>query len=543
MGEYRNISELWKISRRIYHEIAVQSVFPMRKGEVLPQDIEVKNVFKKPPKNLTIIPKLFLAFYIIFLNFIEIVVTIGLHSEMGVLVSVYYVSNMLCLIMFLFIINGMWEIVNFISSRISEFLITLPLSRKEVSKILLMTFIRMFDVPLVVATITIPITYGILYGSILGAFLVLMSVVTAEVFGISIATLFASYFYFKVLTKGTSVLRIIYTVLWSISFMLTYSIVNLASTVLKYVFTFGRNSPLLTVLYPLSFGFLASYMTSINSWSLFTLASLFSSFAYLILAAISIKWFVKTIGNIGYFRTASGFFRRKMKEICIKPSKPWFGIVKKDLKIILGSPLDISTILLMPLGFTILIGLALYNFSKMGEGFSIEILGMLFSSVILLFTILLPPLLIILEENAYSYVVSLPIRKSTLLFSKVFLSFTYYLIIFAIFTLISIMIPNFPITILLYSGIGNVPAVFSAITFSTRQVIKNLGKAFTSIRLIITEIFLRLFLLSILLAVTPSLIKYLLEIVLSETVGTIGFLISSIVEFAIAIILIIKTKE
>ncbi|MBO3800024.1 MAG: hypothetical protein FGF52_03070 [Candidatus Brockarchaeota archaeon] len=541
MGEHRSISELWEISRRICHEIEFQSLFSIRTGGGPLQ--EAKDVFKKPPKNLTFLSKFLQPLVIAIFNFFQILVAMELHSKMGILASVYYVSIMLCLIIYFFIFDKMWWIVNLISSRVSEFLITLPLSMEEVLKILLMSFIRAFEVSLAITTIIIPITYGVLYGSILGAFLVLLSVVTAEIFGMSIAVFFASLFYFKVLTRGKSVLRIIYTILWSIPFLFVYFVINFTFEALYYALTLGRDSPILAFLYPLSFGFLASYATSINSYSLTTFtSSLFSSFAYLIMAAISLKWFTKTIGNVGCFRTASGFFRGRVKEISIKPSKPWLGIVKKDLKIILGSPFNISTILLMPFGFTILIGLMLYNFSTMGEGFYLETSGIPLSFVILLFIILLPPLLIALEEQAYSYVGSLPIRKRTLLFSKVFFSFTYYLIIASIFALISIRIPNFLPTILLYSGIGNVPAVFSAIAFLTRQIIKNIGKASFNVRLTISK-FTRLFILSIFLATMPSLLKYLLEIVFSETVSIIGFLISSIVEFAIVIILVIKTRE
>lgn len=215
MKGQRSLLELWGLSNKIYDEIVFQSVFSLRTGGVLPQE---KELSRNSLRKIMLFIKLLPAFIIVILNFSWFLLSALLVFKMGDLTPAYHVTNIICIVFYFFAIWSMNEINSFVSSRVFEFLITLPLSRKDVSKILLMSFTRIFDALLIVTTIIIPLTFGIFYNSVLGAFSILLGIITAEIFGASIALSLTSYFYFKVIAKGKSIWSMVFTIFWSFSF-------------------------------------------------------------------------------------------------------------------------------------------------------------------------------------------------------------------------------------------------------------------------------------------------------------------------------------
>ncbi|MEM3079337.1 MAG: hypothetical protein QXF21_03360, partial [Thermoproteota archaeon] len=188
-----NVSELWWLSKKVYREIVFQSFFSLRVGGTLPQagDAEksIVQLVRSAEWNFMLNKVIFAIFIGVFGGFTFFS---GVLLEMDrELAAACGVSSMLSIVLFMTVFMGMQVATSFVSSRVSEFLTPLPVSSRDVSKILLTCFIRIFDIPLIAAVFIIPIAYGVLYSSIAGALTVLLSVVITEVFALTIAIFLA----------------------------------------------------------------------------------------------------------------------------------------------------------------------------------------------------------------------------------------------------------------------------------------------------------------------------------------------------------------
>ncbi|MEM2087595.1 MAG: hypothetical protein QXF52_02835 [Thermoproteota archaeon] len=296
------MSELWKLSKKVYREIVFQSIFSLRAGGTLPQggDIE-KNTYRfvKNAEINTMISKALMVFFIVFLG--------GFTSFLGGVVkvdkelaSICGVSTMLSSILFMITFMGLQVATSLVSTKVADFLIPLPVSKKDVSKIILMCFIRIFDIPLVAAALIVPILYGVSYYSILGALTVLLGIIITEIFALALAVFLAISFYSKVIRGGGKsawrmFMRIIYMLIWVVPTFLMYAITSFATQMLNLMGILTQSfSYLLASLYPFSLGFLVSFATFFNvSDSKILILSVGSSLIYFTLAAYSFRWLLK----------------------------------------------------------------------------------------------------------------------------------------------------------------------------------------------------------------------------------------------------------
>jgi predicted permease len=466
-----DILGLWRLSKRVYREIVFQSFFSLRVGGALPQKEDVGKsiavLVKNAEKNV-MVSKFIMAFFIVFLGaFTFFSGALDVDRE---LVAVYGVSTMLSTIMFMIVFMGLQVATSFVSSRVADLLIPLPITKRDVSKTILMCFIRIFDIPLIAATLTVPVSYGISYRSVSGSLTVLMSVVITEVFALALAILLALSFYSKVTRGGSrslwgTLMRILYMFVWIIPTFIGYLITSFAMQMVGLMKALTQSfSYLLASLYPFSLGFLVSFATFLDVSDIrILILSTGSSLVYFSLAAYSFKWLLRRVEGIG----TGGIIkisRGEVRDTFIKTNSPWLGIIKKDLRIALRSPSYFS-ILIMPVVQTVIFSLSLeFLYSSLSEAS----LGFIpFFIITLLMVLLLPPTLLAIESVAYSYVGSLPLRKRTLIFAKTFLSSASYLIsLLALLFIILMKAPGFVFTIMLFGCIYML-SVVASITIET----------------------------------------------------------------------------
>ncbi len=541
MRKRDKIVELWRLSKKIYREIMFQSAFHLESGGIFPQEEEIKNVQKIAEKSFNI-NKIIRIFFIVFMNLAFASMSWMLTSKSIETASLYYTSLMLITVLYDFSFNFMEGISYFLSSRVSDFLITLPLLHEDVSEILLMCFIRIFDKPLVIATLLIPITYGIVFNSVSGAVIVLLGVLVTEVFGLSLAFFLSSYFYFRVTVYGKinvwkAIVRVFYILSWIAPFLFLNLMISIASKV--SIEASSQSHPLLALLYPFSFGLLASATICDSEACFSVILSLLASSIYVIASIFLLKWLISRVSSIWKFKTVFQISPKNNMDTTIRPKAPWLGLVKKDLKIIFRAHHETAMMLLMPFGFVILIGMFIPSLLIVKEYFDLSSLVTLLFYMVLFYILLLPSLLLRLEEEAYSCIASLPVKKRTLLFSKVFISLALYLALVAILLfMLLIFAPEHVLTVI-GSGVCNVPAVFSSLTFVGEYSMKEFGKKPIPI---LSQILARILNLTIirglLPAVTPVFANYFLTMFFSEFWGRIGLAVSSIVEFAIALMVL-----
>jgi predicted permease len=524
------IFELLELSKKVYKEIAFQSMFSLRAGGTLPQDAgrNITELAKNAERNITmnkVIMTFYIAFYGIFLLLSG--ATPDINKELTVVASI---SAILGVVLFMITFMGLQMVTSFVSSKVGDALIVLPISKKDVSKILLICFIRIFDIPLITTALVIPIAYGILYRSLLGALTTFLSVILTEIFALSLAVFLAISFYSKVVSGGGRskwgmLIRIFYMLVWIIPMFLMYEATNFAVQITSLMKTLTLSfSYLLGLLYPFSLGFLVSFTTFFDTSKFEVLVLSFgSSLIYLVLAAYSFKWLIKRTISVG-IKSTTALSKEAVADTVINPGPSWLGIIKKDIRMASRSPSYFS-ILAMPTIQAIIFGLS-FNVDQ----------SVFFSSFWML---LVPPILLSIESTAYSYTVCIPIRRKTMILAKTILSLISYLVaLFVLLILTFIKEPSLIYNFILFQGIcmfSIVASIIIEIILLFRIFGKNIsGNIYSKFYFYIVPL-----IISYVIAIAPRATYFLVLFFTASTTISIGSMsVISILEFVLALILL-----
>jgi predicted permease len=431
--------ELWRISSTVTKEVSFQSVFSTRAGSSLPRrgSTDVAQLVRNAKYNMWISKVLTTIFicafgFVMFIPQLGQTVFQGTSKEFAVVASV---STFLAAVLFFIVFMGLQVATSLVSSKIADSLSPLPLSKKEVSNVIFLCLIRIFDLPLLAALIVLPMAYLMIGGSVAGGSISVVGTVVTEIFALALTIGLARFFYSKVAggggrSKWKTVTRILFMLVWMVPAFGTYFVINFAGVILKSFASFTQvlesSIGLLVMVFPFSFGFLVSYVSNLQAASIPTLAlSTMSSVFYVVFAFYCFRWVTTTIRKIGTGRIV-GAVREAVKDTMIRPRRPWLGIIRKDLAIASRSP-SYAVLFLLP---ALQVAILAVSFSSFEAGFAVTA-GVL--TGISMTTLVLPPTMFSIEGLASSYTRSLPLRKRTLILAKTLLSvFIYSLSVIAL---------------------------------------------------------------------------------------------------------------
>lgn len=425
-----------------------------------------------------LISKLITAFFIgvfaviVFLPLTMNYANINLSRETAVLGSV---SAFLAVVLFLIVFMGLQMSTSFVSSKIVEVLSPLPLSRQDVSTVVFLCFVRIFDVPLVAAAVVFLAVYFVIGGSVLGGLLCLAGIIVAEIFALTLTTILARFFYSKVTSAGgrsrwQALLRFMFMLVWILPTFGAYLIVNFATQIVQWfgslMQSFSSFSQMLVLIYPFSYGFLVSTATFSGEVNLTLLVlSTTASAAYAALAYYCLKWVTRTVRKMGLIAVGRGS-REVVKDTLIEPQAPWLGIIRKDLRVASRAP-SYASLFLLPVIQTVVLALSFSSFSGLGLTTALGILtGMS------MLTLLLPPTLISIEGLASAYMRHLPMGKTTLITAKTLLSTLTYVLSLIVLSLVGLFMGKNSSLILTYGiihGFSVAAAVMLELTILTRK--------------------------------------------------------------------------
>jgi len=430
-------SELWRISSTVYREICFQSIFSLRLGATFPRMGEAKiEKLVSQAKTSMLISKILVAIFVLILGVLPLsyrslpIGNLKLPEELAVVscISVY-----LSAVLFLLIMVGLQVTTSLVSTKAFEILGALPISRRGISVIALLSFIRIFDVPLVTAVITFPVVYFLFIGSALGSLVSLFAIVITEAFALTFTVGLAKFFYSKIAGGGggsryKAVLRFVYMLIWILPSFGIYIVMNFAVQIFQFLASTLTQisllyTNLLAFVYPFSLGFLISLTTFPQKVNL-SLAtfSLISSFAYFALAFFGLRYVGSTVREICAGRLITSV-KELVKDTFIRPKTPWLGIISKDLRVASRSP-AYASILLLPIIQTAIIALIFLN-RDIELGVT-SIFGMLSGMSFLI--LMVTPILFSAETLASAYMRSLPLKRRTVIAAKVLLTVLIYLI-------------------------------------------------------------------------------------------------------------------
>ena len=431
------LRELWKISSVVYKEISFQSIFSLRVGSSLPQRgrTDIKKLVANA-RTSTLISKLVTTVFIAIFGFTVFLPMTGFEVS-GTSVApkdvtiIGSITAFLAVVLFLIVFMGLQVSTGFVSSKMSDVLGAFPLTKQEISNILFVCFLRMFDIPLITAAIIFLLAFFLVGGSLLGGLVLVMAMAITEIFALALTIGLARFFYSRVAGGGgrsrwQTLVRLLFMLVWILPIFGAYFVVSFAGNIVQFLTSLTQSLSsvlhLLVLIYPFSFGFLASYLTFPRAPDYTVLSfSIASSIAYAFVAFFCYKWVTRTVRTIG---GAGAIAREKgvVKDTRIKPQIPWLGIIRKDLRVASRAP-SFASLFLLPAMQAIILSI---SFSSLSNLTSTVVLSALIG--ISMITLLLPPTLLSIEGLASAFTRSLPLRKRTLISAKTLLSLVTYLI-------------------------------------------------------------------------------------------------------------------
>jgi hypothetical protein len=385
------------------------------------------------------------------------------------------VSAFLAVVLFLIVFMGLQVSTSFVSSKIVDVLSPFPLSRRDISRIVFLCFIRIFDIPLVAAGAVFLAVYFLAGGSILGGMISLVSIVVTEIFALALTTALARFFYSRVAgaggrSKWQTFLRFVFMFLWILPTFAAYFVINFAREIVQsfaYLTQgFSSFSQILVLLYPFSYGFLVSWATFFNEadYALVGL-SIAASIVYVVGAYYCLRWVTWTVRKMGVGAVTRGL-REAVTDTLIRPQVPWLGIVRKDLRVASRAP-SYASLFLLPAIQTAVLAITFSSFSEIGLSTALGIL-----TGISMITLLLPPTLLSIEGLASAYTRHLPMRKMTLIAAKTLLSTFTYLVSLIVLSIVAVVMgKDFSLILALGAahGFSVAAAVMLELTILTRK--------------------------------------------------------------------------
>ncbi len=540
------LSEQWRLSRTLYKEIAFQSIFSLRAGSSLPQrgrkDV---NQIISSARMSTLISKLttclFIAVFALTLFLPLSLDAMPLNSPLE-LTFVASSSAFFAVVLFLIVFMGLQVSTSFVSSKAVDVLSHLPLTKKDASRIVFFSFIRIFDLPLVAGFVTFLTAYLFLGGSALGSFISLVAIGVSEIFAISLTVGLARFFYSKITGGGgrsrwQSLIRLAFILIWILPTFAAYLLISFAPNLvgsLNFV-TEPYVLQVLVIIFPFTYGFLLSVVTyNLNVGSLALGVAIASSVAYVIAAFFCFRWVadkVRTLGANAYKRT-----REIVEDTVIKLQTPWLGIILKDVRVASRAP-SYASLFLLPAIQTIFLAIS-FSSAEMVLSTALGIL-----TGISLITLLLPQTLLSIEGLGSTYTRALPLTRRTMISAKTLLTIlTYLLSLLVLFVVASLMGRDF--YFIMVFGLVHTFALASGVMLELVLLLNKFWSEGFAVGNVYSRLssYLLILIPGFIVAIIPMAIAFLTFLFLTQDLVIGVFLVIAIIEFLLMSLVALSKK-
>jgi hypothetical protein len=481
--------------------------------------------------------------FAVFLPITGSVHPLGLTKELALAGSI---SAFLASVLFLVVFMGLQVSTSVVSSRVADVLIALPISRSDISKILLICLVRIFDIPFVAAIVVLLSGHFFAGGSLLGGFVSFWAIIATEAFALALTTGLARFFYSRVARSGgrskwNTFMRLVSMSVWILPTLGVYLIVSFAGNIINAfgVFAHALSSyiQLLAMVYPFSFGLLISYTSSSQTVDCSALSiSIIASMAYLAFAGHSFRWVVHAVTGMES-QGISSIAKETVRDTLIKPQVPWLGIMRKDLRIASRLP-SYASLFLLPAIQTTALAISFSSSSDLGFGVALG-----FLTGVSVMTLLLPPTIFSIEGLASTYTRSLPLTKKTLILAKTALTLlTYAISLFILFLTAASLGRDF--TLVLTYGLIHAFSIAAASMLELAILTNKFWREGSALGNIYTRPIAFISILAPALAITALPVVITFIAYLSSKVAALPvFLATAIIEFAVMASVIFGKKK
>jgi predicted permease len=339
--------EAWYIAGQMAREIQFRSAMSMSQGATTKS---IERVIDRA-RNQSRYNKFSVSIFIGLLAVIFGIIIWGtLSGEFGTPVEHRWITAAFTISLFSFfalaflITWGIMISTSYISTNAAALGHYVPVTRSDTGKLALLAYIRLFDVQMFTIIISFPLAYGIATMSLTGA-LACLGVFLINV-GIAITAMLALalYFHTRLQSSGgsrfSSIIRMVFTLLWAVAFMsftlisqLLYIIIPLVeSAAIALTGYWG----ILYFAYPFTLGTFVVLATGVPGTPLLLLDFAVTLF-YGILAIVGVRWASRFLQNIGIGAVTQAGPSR-VRPASIKVGRTSLALLRKDLRIAMRTP-------------------------------------------------------------------------------------------------------------------------------------------------------------------------------------------------------------
>lgn len=464
--------ERWRFSQYLYREVSYQSIYSLKTGNILSgEDAKAGEARPKRAERRVLQSKLTIS-GMFFLTFIgaAFLLRYGTQFIPTTLTPVYFDATILTMVLVVLFslvwVTGLQVALPFVSSQVLTALKTLPLSEQDASWISLITFLKLFDMPLATAFVIFPLSVGVGTGSWAAGLATVPVVLLTEIFALSMSLATAKFFSRNVTgASGGSLIglakRWAYLILWTIpSLVITIFIVFVLS-IIATLGTWETSSPrslqALFTLFPYPFTYLTSVLGTRAPASLTWVAITGGAAAlYIVIGLFSARWLFSAPLSLSGATTASTYVGGERRGLVV--SLPPVAILKKDMRMASRTP-AYAFLLLLPLLDSFILGLFTYLGSPspaLAERYAVA--GV---TVAVLLATFFGPVFFATEIMGFTLTRTLPISQRTLMIGKTTLISVVYIASFLVLaTLVASQLHDLG-GFLLYA-LAELPAVLAA---------------------------------------------------------------------------------
>jgi len=321
--------EAWRLSKTV----AIES---MLKGQLLMSGGYVSGPMQRDPVRFVRRAKTSFFYnkivFAILYGAFSFILPLSLLTSASTPSSEYVVNSMVFIFGLVFLISfNLLNVTSFVSGEALKPVAALPFSRDDLSRIGVLSFFRMLDIPLIVFVLAYPIAYGLVTGSLVATIFVFLLNLANAVIAVFLTFFLARGFYKRILSVGGSRMKNFVRTLLTLFFgLITVGMSFLLFYVFQYAyglvsfFAFVQNAQYVwvTLVYPFSFGYFATIAPSILTSPQLTLTSLQS------IMAIVATAFYAILGYLAYRRGAGALRQLALGEIEMGPKIGKVGEIK-----------------------------------------------------------------------------------------------------------------------------------------------------------------------------------------------------------------------
>lgn len=379
-----SLRELWKISGIYYRNLNFLTLIESRTSHT--KGVGIEKLAKNANRSV-VYNKIFISLIFLF----SAIFAAMESSVMG------YAAFML-LLMFLFSFFFLQTVTYFFQLNF-HLLYTLPISPEDIRKVMFLTFIRIFDIPLILNLFAFPLAVSI-FNLWYSAFPAFFGILLSELFSVAIVTSLSKFFYTKLSQPSggwKEILRVIFQIIWAATFFIFYAVMMWIRTLYTRLSLYEPIIEKYALIFKLIFPFNFSYLILSPDFISFG-----SSILFLFLGYLSIRW---TINNISRIKELKVEEVPPPEKIRMKITGQIYGIIRKDIKMISRNP-----------------GLLMLVFLPTFEGILLMALGnSLTASLYMVFTFVIILTYTLFGFEKLMIMKLLPIPKGKVYLSKIFI--------------------------------------------------------------------------------------------------------------------------